>query len=409
MKIVHVNYSDKIGGAAIALRRFHNFLLENGIDSKVVVSEKNVDDDNILSINKTSEIIKNTLKSSLSRQLKYFFKTENKNTHSLNLISSKNLSLVNSLKPDYVNLHWIGNETISISDINKIDSKIIWTLHDMWPFCGAEHYTIDQRYIEGYKKNNRPKYESGFDLNKYIWKKKIKNFKNIEKIICTSKWMYNCAKNSYLFKEKQIAEIPLVLDSELWKPYEKKFARNYFNINERSKVILFGADNYLKNKRKGFEFIKNSINDINKNFNNEIVLMLFGTDDIDLKAKIDEFKNIKIINLGKISDSGLLRIVYSCSDLVVIPSNLEAFGLIAMEAAFCGVPCVVFENTGLTSIIDHKKNGYIAKHNSINDFKEGINWCLSNLLNKSKFLSETAHLKFDNNKVLQKYLQFIKK
>ena len=216
MKIVHVNYSDKIGGAAIALRRFHNFLLENGIDSKVVVSEKNVDDDNILSINKTSEIIKNTLKSSLSRQLKYFFKTENKNTHSLNLISSKNLSLVNSLKPDYVNLHWIGNETISISDINKIDSKIIWTLHDMWPFCGAEHYTIDQRYIEGYKKNNRPKYESGFDLNKYIWKKKIKNFKNIEKIICTSKWMYNCAKNSYLFKEKQIAEIPLVLDSELW-------------------------------------------------------------------------------------------------------------------------------------------------------------------------------------------------
>ena len=70
----------------------------------------------------------------------------------MNVILSKNLKLINSLKPDYVNLHWIGNETISISDVNKIDAKIIWTLHDMWPFCGAEHYTNSSRYIGVIKK-----------------------------------------------------------------------------------------------------------------------------------------------------------------------------------------------------------------------------------------------------------------
>ena len=47
----------------------------------------------------------------------------------------------------------------------------------MWPFCGAEHYTSDERYKIGYLKNNRPNYEKGLDINKIIWEKKKLNFK----------------------------------------------------------------------------------------------------------------------------------------------------------------------------------------------------------------------------------------
>lgn len=409
MKIVHVNYSDKIGGAAIALKRFHNLLVKNGIDSQIVVSEKNDNSNRTLSINKTSEKIKNLLKSSLSRQLKYIFKTKNKNTHSLNVISSKNLKLINSLKPDYVNLHWIGNETISISDVNKIDAKIIWTLHDMWPFCGAEHYTNSSRYIEGYKKNNRPKDEKGLDINRIIWRKKIKQFNNVSKIICTSNWMYNSAKKSYLFKDKLLTEIPLILDNEVWKPFEKRSSRSFFGIDPESKVVLYGADNFLKNKRKGFEIFKKTINRISKNFNEKIQLILFGIDKIEIDKIKNEFETIKILNLGKVSDQSTLRLIYSCSDIVVIPSLIEAFGLIALEAIHCGVPCVVFENTGLTSIIDHKKNGYIAKYNSDEDLEIGIRWCLNNIINKNKIIYEEAYLKFNSDKIIRKYIEFLKK
>ena len=45
----------------------------------------------------------------------------------------------------------------------------------MWPLCGAEHYSTNNRYIEGYSKINRPKSESGIDINRLIWKKKKKN------------------------------------------------------------------------------------------------------------------------------------------------------------------------------------------------------------------------------------------
>lgn len=408
MKIVHVNYSDKFGGAAIALRRFHDLLLKNGINSKIVVSEKNDNNNSIISINKTSEKIKNLLKSSISRQLKYVFKTKNQNTHSLNIISSKNLKLINSLKPDYVNLHWIGNETISISDINKINSKIVWTLHDMWPFCGAEHYSYNLRYVEGYNKTNRPQDEKGLDINKFIWEKKIKYFNKIDKIICTSDWMYNCAKKSYLFKDKLISQIPLTLDKDIWRLYDKKNSRDFFGINLESKVVLYGADNFLKNKRKGFEIFKKTINKVSKRFNEKIELILFGDDSVAIPKITNEFKNIKILNLGKVTDQSTLRLIYSCSDLAVIPSLLEAFGLIALEAVHCGVPCVVFENTGLTSIIDHQKNGYIAKYNSEEDLEIGITWCLKNMINQNNNIYQNAFLKFNSDKIIKQYIEFLK-
>ena len=56
-------------------------------------------------------------KKTISRNLKYIFETNNKNTHSMNLIPSGLFKKINEIKPDYVNLHWIGNEMISIKEI----------------------------------------------------------------------------------------------------------------------------------------------------------------------------------------------------------------------------------------------------------------------------------------------------
>ena len=180
MRIVHVNFSDSIGGAAIAARRIHASLLKEGLDSWLVVIENIENFKNTCSNDKSFfENTKVEIKKAFGRQLKIFFKTENKNTHSLNIIPSSLVEKINKLKPDIVNLHWIGNETISISDIDKIKSKVVWTLHDMWPFCGAEHYSNNDRYIFGYTKFNKPNSDFGIDVNRIIFNKKKKYYNNI--------------------------------------------------------------------------------------------------------------------------------------------------------------------------------------------------------------------------------------
>ena len=68
--------------------------------------------------------------------------------------------------------------------------------------------------------------------------------------------------------------------------------------------------------------------------------------------------------------------LYSASDLLLAPSRLESFGIVAQEAASCNLPSVVFSETGFEDTISHMKSGYIARNNDIEDFKNGVKWCL---------------------------------
>jgi len=409
MKILHVNFSDNKGGASVSVMRLHKLLLEKKIDSNLLVADKELDEYKVLSINKTSEKILNIIKSSISRNIGIFFKTSNKNTHSINLIPSKLLKIINEFNADIVNLHWLGNETLSINQISKIKSNIVWTMHDMWPFCGAEHYTDEIRYKTGYYKKNRPSYEKRFDLNKFIWQKKIDKFKNIKKIIATSKWMHTCLKESYIFKNSTIEEIPLVLDQKFWFPVlENNIAKDILGIPKDKKIITFGSDNDLGNDRKGFEYVTNALKYFENN--DDLEFIFFGENNFIKFKKIMENLNIdkKIINLGKINDKFTMKLLYSASDLIISPSKQEAFGLIVSEAQHMGVPCVVFENTGPESIVEHKKTGYIAKYNSIDDFINGILWCLKNLVYKRKDINNVINKKFQTDKIIDGYLEFLK-
>lgn len=63
--------------------------------------------------------------------------------------------------------------------------------------------------------------------------------------------------------------------------------------------------------------------------------------------------------------------------MLAVPSIQETFGLVAAEALLSGTPVIAFHNTGLSDIIEHKKNGYLAKINDKDDFVNGINYILN--------------------------------
>ena len=50
--------------------------------------------------------------------------------------------------------------------------------------------------------------------------------------------------------------------------------------------------------------------------------------------------------------------LYSLADVTIVPSKMEVLGQTALESLACGTPVVAFNNTGLSDIIIHKKNGY---------------------------------------------------
>lgn len=56
----------------------------------------------------------------------------------------------------------------------------------------------------------------------------------------------------------------------------------------------------------------------------------------------------------------LLSTFYRAADVVLVPSRSESFGLVALEAAACGVPVVATSVGGLISLIDHGRTGFLV-------------------------------------------------
>ena len=53
----------------------------------------------------------------------------------------------------------------------------------------------------------------------------------------------------------------------------------------------------------------------------------------------------------------VLSTYYRAADLALVPSRSESFGLVALEAAACGVPVVASDVGGLRTLVDHGRTG----------------------------------------------------
>ena len=407
MRIIHLSYSDIVGGAPRATYRIHQSLLKQGINSRLWVNEKKSEDRTVGELNNKIGKVLNKLFKVVKYFLVKMLKTENKIIHSLSVFPSNWVKHINNSDADIVHLHWIQGEMLSIKHISKIKKPIVWTLHDMWAFCGAEHYTNDNRWREGYYPNNRPNYESGFDLNRWTWNRKKKYLKTPIQIVTPSTWLAKCVSESALMKNWPVSVIATPIDTDHWKPIDKKNARQLLNLSQDANLILFGAAGGGKDPRKGYDLLLSALEYIKTDKKiKKIELVVFGQS----KPKSQPNLGFPIHYFGHLYDDLRLAALYSVADVMVVPSRQDNFPNTAIEAQACGTPVVSFDIGGLPDIIEHQKTGYLAKAFDTRDLANGITWVLEQ--SDSKKLGNNARErvveKFSEKKISE-YVSIYKK
>jgi len=363
LKITHLSHSDSFGGAANFALRIIDAGNSIGLESIFLVSSKKNSLKNTFIIaqegNRNINFIKAKLAQKSDRYLRKLEKTKIPMDKSANLIGSISARSINKSDSQIVHLHYIHGGLISIKQIGKITKPIIWTMPDMWAFLGGEHYLTASdydRYINGYVKDNRNNLDYGIDISKIIWNQKLKYFNNIN-LVAPSKWLAAQASKSPLFIDRKIEIIAPPIDLELFKPKNRIESRQNLSFANDDFVIGFLGGTQI---RKGWQFIYELIEHSKTEKSWRFVLGGVG------KSKYPKL-DVKVLQLGTLQTSTEILNFYSALDVLLVPSIQEAFGLVAQEAQACGIPVVVFSETGCSDIVNDKVTGFIVRERSTSE------------------------------------------
>lgn len=396
MKVLHFSYADIRGGAARAAYRIHRCLVEYGkefdIDSNFRVVRKDSDDPSVIGGYPAQRF--SALRAALRKRLQLSeqasFSTINPVLHST---ASYSHGFANELKGRYLNkefdilhLHWIGNDTLSIEEIASLRMPIAWTLHDQWPFCGAEHYisppeihesiSKDIRFTAAYSPESRCSRDKGIDINRQTWLRKKRSWVHSMHMLPTSSWLSDCLAMSSLMADWPSTLIPYPLDTNHWFPTKKNVARESLGLNPNAHIILFGAIGGTTDSRKGADLLQEALDYYSKEFgcqDQQVEIAVFGQSE-PTENRIDFPYPVRFF--GSLNDNLSLRLLYSAADVMVVPSRLEAFGQTATESQACGTPVLAFRIGGLTDTVRHLETGYLADPFNPHSLSLGLHWIL---------------------------------
>ena len=414
MRVLIINTSERIGGAAIAANRLMEALKNNGIKTKMLVRDKQTDQISVVELKKSWwKVWQFIWERVVIWQANHFKK------HNLFAVDIANTGTNITVLPEFtqadvIHLHWINQGMLSLTDIRRIiqsGKPIVWTMHDMWPFTGICHYAGDcDKYAT--QCHNCPQLYKGSrkDIAYRTFQKKKKLFEGAQiTFVACSRWLESLAKKSDLIKGQTITNIPNAINTNLFKPRDKKQAREKCHLPQDKKLLLFGSVK-ITDKRKGIDYLVSACKQIASSypdFSKELGVVVFGNQ-AEQYASLFPFP---IYPMNYVSNEKELVDIYNAVDLYVTPSLQDNLPNTIVEAMACGIPCIGFNVGGIPQMIDHLHNDYVAEYQSSKALANGIHWALTE--GEYESLSEEACRKavssYSESTIAKKYVEIYNK
>ncbi|WP_280768198.1 N-acetyl-alpha-D-glucosaminyl L-malate synthase BshA [Salipaludibacillus daqingensis] len=201
--------------------------------------------------------------------------------------------------------------------------------------------------------------------------------------------------------EKKIETVYNFIDHRVYYPREVENLREQYGIGKDTKVISH-VSNFRKVKRvedviKVFKKVQQEI---------DAVLLLIG-EGPELTVICDLVKQLGLTeSVHFLGNQKRVAELLSMSDVKLLLSEKESFGLVILEAMACGVPVIGTNIGGIPEVIEDGENGYICELGDIDTIASRTLYLLSNPL-LQKQMAESAKNRavqtFHQDKIVSQY------
>jgi glycosyltransferase involved in cell wall biosynthesis len=412
LKVVHLNTYDGNGGAGRACMRLNNALLEQQIDSKIIVHYKFGNDPSIKTFN--TNIFKKYYTAFIiifERLLAKLYLKPLRTPFSFAWFGRSVINHPDVKNADIIHLHWVNHSFLNpkhLAQLAQLNKPIVWTFHDSNAFTGGCHvrYSCDHYQQQC---GNCPllKDANPNDQSHKIWLQKNEAYPKLNiNVIAPSTWMEASVKGSSLMGGRPIHQIPNTLETNIFKPLNKKQAKELMGLNPDKFIFLTGFMPSRKDLHKGTQYLLDSLDLLKHRLGDnadKIELVVFGNRNTE---DMPEFP-FKTTFLGTVNNDETLATCYAAADAFLIPSLEDNLPYTVMESLACGTPVVAFTTGGIPDMVKHEYNGYLAEYRSAQSFADGMEWVI-NYLDKKNLQTQarlTVMDKFGEKIIADKHIQ----
>jgi len=399
IKVLHINQSDLGGGAAIAGYRLHQGLLQQGIDSKLLVGIPQTTDPRVARVPRRNYPLTGLLKN-ITDGL------------GLNYVSHLATWKIPSHKfyqeADILNLHNLHSGYFNYLFLPYLtrNKPAIYTLHDMWTFTGHCAYSFDcHRWQSGCGQCPYPETYPAIkrDNTRLEWRLKNWTYEHSHLTIVTpSQWLMKQAKLSML-SQFPIHWIPHGIDINLYIPLDKQECKRCLQISSYRYILLASSLN-LQDRRKGTDLLIKAMNLLPDCLQSEIILLVMGDGGEVLKKEIQ----VDVISFGYVGIDQLKVMIFAVADLFIFPTRADNLPLVLQEAMACGTPTVAFNVGGVPDLVRPGITGLLAEPENPQDLAHKIEQLLIDGETRQKMSQncrEIAVKEYDLTLQAQRYIQ----
>jgi len=254
-------------------------------------------------------------------------------------------------------LHWTPGvlDRKALMDLKRLDAPVVWTLHDMWPFTGGCHHSLDC-----------DNFTTDCGSCPQVWpiarrgvakslKRKVETFSEWPRfrVVAPSNWIASQARRSAAFRNVPIDVIPNPVHDVFFARPGVITPRLDFGIPSDAFVFGLAAAN-PRDPIKGIARAIRLLDAVHEcSLDRNIVVLLIGGGSMPTGSR-----SVPVVQSGHVTSREQMALMFGLMDAFVSLSEVDTAPLVVAEALASGIPLICSAVGGLPEYVDSGRNGF---------------------------------------------------